>query len=378
MVTAVTTLRGVTLNVRIGPGLPLPARPSVLNAIESVATTTTVGAKNGFQIGLKFSKTSEIATTLIPGGYFAPLNRVIIYATLNGQNHVLADGPIMRQDMVAANEPGSHRLTITGEDLSAYMDIVELTGIPYPGMSVEEQVLVILAKYAAFGVVPMVIPFVFSGKKSPTEGWDSQQGTDYAHLDKGAKAASYVFYMKPGPAPGTSIAYFGPAIRIGLPQPALTLDFDTASNTDSLTFSFDANSSIMPYSFVHIPFAKVDIPLPVPDIALLKPPLAARPFVPAKIRQIENSRFNVTEVLKHMIAGRGGADPVNGSGTINVASYGRPLEAGGLVGVRGAGRAYDGMWFVKSVSNTLARGSWKQSFQISRDGLNSQTEAVPV
>ncbi len=36
----------------------------------------------------------------------------------------------------------------------------------------------------------------------------------------------YVFYVEPGPAPGTNIAYFGPEIKVGIPQPALNVDMD--------------------------------------------------------------------------------------------------------------------------------------------------------
>ncbi len=373
-----TSLKGITLQLMIGPGMPVLAKKSVMDALESVQTTTAVGAKSGFQLTFKFSKVSEIARSLLPGGYFDPLNRVIVAATINGVTQVLADGPIMRQDLVAATEPGSAKLTVTGEDLSAYMDIVELTGIPYPAMPVFAQIMLILAKYAVLGVVPMVIPPIAEDFLSPTTGWKSHQGTDLAYIEGHAKKAGYVFAVQPGPTPGVSTAYFGPPVRIGTPQPALSIDFDRATNVEGLSFSFDANNAILPYTFARIPIAKVEIPVPVPDIGILKPPLSARPFIPAKLRKMENGRFGLADVLKHVIAGRGGPDPVNGSGSLNVGVYGSALKSGSLVGVRGAGLAYDGMWFVKSVSNTLSRGSWKQNFQISRDGLISQTQTVPV
>jgi hypothetical protein len=39
---------------------------------------------------------------------------------------------------------------------------------------------------------------------------------------------------------------------------------------------------------------------------------------------------------------------------------------------------HDGLFYVKSVTNTLSRGSWKQSFQLVRDGAISNVPAVPV
>jgi len=48
-----------------------------------------------------------------------------------------------------------------------------------------------------------------------------------------------------------------------------------------------------------------------------------------------------------------------------------------MVGVRGAGLAYDGLYYVNSVTHSLKRGEFKQSFSISRDGLISNTPVVP-
>ena len=58
--------------------------------------------------------------------------------------------------------------------------------------------------------------------------------------------------------------------------------------------------------------------------------------------------------------------------------YGRVLKARELVGVRGAGLAYDGLYFVKSVTHNVKRGEYKQSFQLARDGLVSLTPVVPT
>ncbi|MBS0465702.1 MAG: hypothetical protein JSR14_00590, partial [Proteobacteria bacterium] len=64
--------------------------------------------------------------------------------------------------------------------------------------------------------------------------------------------------------------------------------------------------------------------------------------------------------------------------SLNVLRYGRMLKARGLVGVRGAGVAYDGLYYVSSVTSTLKRGEFKQSFELTRNGLVSITPAVPA
>ena len=50
-----------------------------------------------------------------------------------------------------------------------------------------------------------------------------------------------MFYVDPGPVPGISIAYWGPEIKFGVPQPALNVNMDALTNVESLSFSFDAD-----------------------------------------------------------------------------------------------------------------------------------------
>ena len=71
-------------------------------------------------------------------------------------------------------------------------------------------------------------------------------------------------------------------------------------------------------------------------------------------------------------------DSVSGTGSLDVLRYGRVLKARGLVGVRGAGIPYDGLYYVQSVKSTLGRGEFKQSFTLTRNGLVSITPRVPV
>jgi hypothetical protein len=70
------------------------------------------------------------------------------------------------------------------------------------------------------------------------------------------------------------------------------------------------------------------------------------------------------------------SDAISASGSLDVVRYGRPLRSRMLVGVRGAGLAYDGMYYVNSVTHKIKRGEYKQSFTLSRDGLISITPKV--
>ena len=56
-----------------------------------------------------------------------------------------------------------------------------------------------------------------------------QQGKDLCYIRSLAEEVGYVFYVEPGPEPGRSMAYWGPEIKVGEPQKALSINMDAAT-----------------------------------------------------------------------------------------------------------------------------------------------------
>jgi hypothetical protein len=54
------------------------------------------------------------------------------------------------------------------------------------------------------------------------------------------------------------------------------------------------------------------------------------------------------------------------------------LKARKLVGVRGAGVAFDGLYYVSKVTHNIKRGEYKQTFELKRNGLVSTVPMVPA
>ena len=67
--------------------------------------------------------------------------RVVIAVTVGGQTNVLMDGMMTDHSVSPDAKDGSTTLTIKGEDLSRVMDYVDFSGIPFPAMPAEAQVL---------------------------------------------------------------------------------------------------------------------------------------------------------------------------------------------------------------------------------------------
>src|SRR5438552_15616228 len=119
-------LKGVYLTLLIGPMVPVPAPQSVTDALVSVQVNSG-GERTGFQLVFSVSKTSPLRQTLLPAGYFDPIiTRIIVICTLGGVPQVLVDGIITRQEFAPSNEPGKSTLTLTGEDVSVLMDVVQM------------------------------------------------------------------------------------------------------------------------------------------------------------------------------------------------------------------------------------------------------------
>jgi hypothetical protein len=336
--------------------------------------------QSGFELTFDLPARSPLRTLfLLTGGGALPLMRVVLVVQINGRAEAVIDGVTTNVE-TQPGEGGVNKLIVKGKDLSALMDIIELTGIPYPAMPPAVRVLLVLAKYAAFGVLPLVIPSIVEDLPIPVERIPQQKGSDYAYVKRLAHECGYVFYLEPGPVPGTSKAYWGPEIRVGEAQPALNVNMDALSNVEELNFTFDKEKKTMPIVFFQEPMSKVPIPVPIPDISPLNPPLGLVPPLPPRITQLDNTaQMSPLSALMSGLAYAGQhSDSVFGKGRLDVARYGRLLKSRQLVGVRGAGLPFSGLYYVKSVTHDIKRGEYKQSFTLARNGLISTVPAVPA
>ncbi|MEA2173607.1 MAG: hypothetical protein QOD00_1199 [Blastocatellia bacterium] len=376
-------LKGFYLTLLIGPVVPVPVPQSVLDALTGVQITSSAepGTPSGFQLTFSLSTQSPLHTLfLLSAGSQLPIVRVILIATVNGVPDVLMDGVVTKQDVSPGNDPGHSTLTVTGVDLTALMNLIDFSGIPYPAMPAEARVLLILAKYAMFGIIPLVIPSIMIDVPIPTDRIPKHKGTDLQYVNKLADEVGYIFYISPGPAPGANVAYWGPEIKVGVPQPALNINMDAHTNVESLSFSFDTEHKTLPVIFIVNQQTHVPIPIPIPDITPLNPPLGLIPPIPKKIEYMsETAKLTpIQAVLIGLTKAARSSDAVTGNGTLDVLRYGRILKSRQLVGVRGVGLAFDGLYYVKSVTHNIKPGEYKQSFTLTRNGLISTVPKVPA
>jgi hypothetical protein len=377
--------KGIQLTLMIGPVIPVPAPRVVMDALDSVEVRTSAGTPSGFTLTFQFNSKSELNTIFIIAGAQSaspatPALRVMLIVTLNGTPQPLFDGVMTHVQVQPGSNGSPGTVTVTGEDLTRVMDSQDWSGLPFPAMPIEARVALLCAKYAPFGLIPLVIPALFPDVPIPVDKIPAQQGTDLAYIKQLAKQVGYVFYIETGPTPGANIAYFGPEIKIGVPQPALNVDMDALTNVENLSFSFDPTKGVLPIVFIQNQLTRVPIPIPIPNLNPLQPPLGVLSTPLSNITMLKDTaRMNPMQAISRGLAeARKSQDSVTATGSLDVLRYGRPLKARGLVGVRGAGMAYDGLYYVSSVKSSLKRGEFKQNFDLTRNGLISITPRIPV
>lgn len=364
----------------IGRFIPVPAPPLLMESLQNIEVTQS--ESSGFQISFLAQRSAGYMPdyTLQMTQLLTPGNRVIIIVTLNAIPRVLMDGMITHQQFAPSNN-GPATLTVTGQDISIAMDMYEVS-VAHPPVGVDAIVELILLKYASLGFEPLVIPPIAGSIPDINDPTILQRGTDRSYVQSLAAANDYVFFVHPGLAPMQNIAYWGPVMRIALPQKALTVDAGPETNVESISFSYDGLAPVQVSGAVSDLESETDIPIAtwtssrLPPLSSLPPLIVNQPFVRQQELSYQGSSFIEAEALAQAITDQSVDSVVTASGTLDALRYGDILTAPGIVGVRGVGFSYDGYYMVKQVSHQISQGKYTQSFSLNREGLGSTTPIV--
>ncbi len=378
-------LGGAVLTILAGPTVPLPA-PDLTEYVDSVTVSHSDEGRSTFQIVFQALREPPLGLVDYPLLLTQRIKigtRIVLVLTVNAIPQVLMDGIITNHQLNPGDKPGSGSITVTGEDLGVLLDQIELQ-LPFPGNDAALAAL-LLAPYSAIGLTPMILPAPTDMPPDPTRTLPHPRGTAWSILTEKAASHSYTFFVLPGPLPGQSLAYFGPRIPAVLPQRALTTGMGAANNLASISFQHDGTQATQVFGIVRDDNPAISVPpLPVFGLPTIVPPLAAAPSIYAnqpigKVKLLEpeeGTSFLAAQLKANAETTASTRNAVTASGEIDTARYGMVLFPRQLVGVRGVGLSYGGMYYVKSVSHAIQRGEYKQSFELSREGTISTTPVV--
>jgi len=231
----------------------------------------------------------------------------------------------------------------------------------------------LILSYAQYGLLPIVIPPKLLDYPTHLNRTPSQQGTDLQYILSLARQYDYIFTIEPTQTPGVNEAYWGPLVRIGIPQKALSHNLGSASNISQINIQNDGTQAEFYEGSFQETTSNEEITIKTP--ASLRMSLSKNPFWKENMDNIrkkilrEVSGLNTQQAFSTAQSNSDQSiDIVTVTGQLNSFKYGDILKARGLVGLRGVGYSYDGVYYVKSVSHSIKIGEYTQSFTLKREG----------
>lgn len=374
-------LKGIKLMLMIGKAVPVPVGKDVIEALTELSVISSTTGPSVFTLKFELSTNSPLHTVfLLAGSSPIATTRVIIALIVNSKMDVLIDGVITKHDVEPGSNPSTSTLSITGEDLTRVMDYIEHKEKSYPGTRESDRVKQILMSYSGYGITPVVMPTFYSNVPNPIKKTPKHDGTDLAYIKALGEEVGYVLYHEPLDIPNKSIMYWGPELKLGMPQSALSANMDGHSNIEKINFSFDSEKATTPILIIKDTNQKATQVIQLPNINPLNPPLGAVAPISKRFESHKDStKHTLPQAMMSAMAKSAKSNKaVTAKGSLDVARYGKLLKARKLVGVRGVGHAFNGLYYVEKVTSSIKRGEFKQSFELSRNGLMPTTPGVYV
>ena len=136
--------------------MPLPASYEVMSAWQQIQVTNDSGQGDGFQITFNLAR-GVADYGLIQNGTVAPMKRIVIGVLFGALPEVLIDGVITHHQFNPGTQPGQATLTVTGRDLTTFLDLEEKNE-EFPNQPDFLIATKVLAAYAKYGIVPVPTP----------------------------------------------------------------------------------------------------------------------------------------------------------------------------------------------------------------------------
>lgn len=371
----------IRCTVLSGPTIPTPLASHLTEVIKEIEVVHRDKERSGFKIELYAGRqdiTNTLDYSILQSPQIQVFNRVNILVSFdNGLPQLLMDGIITDIQLQNVNQAGASTITLMGHDVGIMMDIKEVQ-TPHPLQSEMAIAYQIIAQYANYQMIPMVIPPPSLDTPNMTDWIPRQYETDYAYLNKLAQRFGYVFYVVTGPTPGINTAYWGPPRYSLFPQPALAVNMGYGRNVKDIHFRQNALTAVTVAGYLQD--KQNNTSMPVQTFLSTNIPLSQSAVTQTKMRQLlleEQAGLDYTEALTRAqgVTDASRQRVVVAEGSLDSEKYSNILQARNMVGVQGAGMNNDGLYYVEQVIHTLGIGYYRQQFTLTRDGVGS---TVPV
>ena len=317
---------------------------------------------------------------MLESGLLEPFNRVLMTVTIRSSPQILMDGIITHHQLLPDEQNQESSIVVTGEDVSVMMDMEERSA-EHSGMDEATIARRIISgsSYSQYGLIPEVSDPPVVDAPDPNERTPVQQTSDLEYLRETARRFGYVFYIAPGQSSGQNIAYWGPPRHEDQPQRPLSVNMGPNTNVESINFRYNALSPTKVAASVQDRGSNDVNSL---ETSARSPSLSRRGM--DEQAHVRHRYFRQPGMSTSQTSGRiqgmgdaSSSEAATAEGELDALCYGGLLWPHRPVTLRGAGRSYDGLWYVKQVTHLLHSGEgYKQRFVLTREGLGSTIQKV--
>jgi Phage tail baseplate hub (GPD) len=373
----------MNLVLLLGKTVPKPVPSRINEAMSKIEITQILGDRSGFQVSFQLNRvelSEQLDDPLIKEVLLEPFSRMILGITIDGTPEILLDGMITHHQVQYTDE-GEIIFTVTGEDVSVMMDLEEKS-VLHTAQAEHTIATKIISTYSRYGLIPNVKAPPTIDTPTPAERMPSQQETDLAYLRRMAERFGYVFNIRPGPTSGSNTAYWGPPRSTQPPLPALTVDMGSFTNVSSINVQLDALAATTVTG--KLQDRKTNTVQSLSITKSQRTPLTDRVALTLQ-SSTRVSQFRGTghaqsrgTALAQATVDRSVDRAVTLTGTLDTLVYGKILQVGRSIDVRGMGNTHDGNYIVQQVSHSIADNNYTQEFTLIRDGIGSLLSRVNI
>jgi phage protein D len=356
-------MQGAAYTLLIGH---VPAPPPLVEAVQEITIDASIEEASALRVRFSITKSPIGDWSILDIDPFRPLIPLGVRIQQGvGPPEAVINGFVTHHNVTYADKPGSSSLEVTALDATFVMNMTEKV-MPWPNLP---DAAIASAIFGQNAVIPKVDP------TSPVivepEGTTTQRGTDIRFLRRLARRNGFDCYVQPEPLSGLDVGHFHARSTVGLPQAVINVSFGGDTNVSGFKVRYELAKPTMAIATQLDTTTKTPQPGPAPA-SLLAPlglePTLVRELPPGMVRPVGTGVTQAGDL-------HGVAQAIVDRSTWAVACEGTVgagvgvLRPGGLVAIRGAGRLYNGNWFVTRVRHTLGAGRYEQHFEAMRNAV---------
>lgn len=345
----------------------VPAPPNLVDAVQEIEVDGSVEEAGVLRIRLGLPQTFTGDWGLLELDPFRPLVPLSVRIQSGlGPPEAVINAYATHQEVVYGDEPGGTYLEVTAMDATYLMNLQEKV-TPWPNMPDSAIAAAVFGRYT---VIPQVTPT--GPVLAEPEGTTTQRGTDIRFLRRLARRNGFDCYVQPEPLSGLDTGHFEAPSVVGVPQAVLNVHLGTDVNvqdfrvryemlrpTAAMAAGLDASTKAPQPAAAPV---AAQVPMGAePALTRIVPPPTIRPVElgPARSADVQRAAQAMVDRASWAVVAEGivGADvPV--------------LRPGRIVNVRGAGRVFNGSYYLTRVRHTIDADGYRQRFEAKRNAVS--------